>query len=151
MTNAAVTARAGNTHASIGVRKPVLTAALLSAAMTVVLVIRDTNDGPAWRVSLVVSILVAFAAWLVFGVAVQRALAKHSAAATARRSLTLGVLTVLSIALFWSAIPPILAIGTFVLAADARNQSGHPPWPAALGAGLAGLGLVAGLTLTVVG
>lgn len=148
MTHATVTSPTTYTD----VRRPALAAVLLSAAMTVFLVIRDTNDGPAWRVSLVLSATVAILSWIVFGATVRRTLAKDSAAASAQRALILGVLAALSLLAFWMAITPVFAIAALVLAGHARGR--HPegaPRHAAIGAGLAACGLIAGLVLSVVG
>ena len=147
MTQATAThVRAG--AANPAVRHPVPVAVALSAAMTIVLLIKNTNDGPAWRVSLVLAAAVALFSWLVFGVAVKRALGRESRTISARRSLMFGVVTVLSLAAFWLALPPIFAVAAFVLASHAASH-GPSSWPARAGSVLGALGLVAALVLTV--
>ena len=66
-------------HASPATRPPSVLrpaglAGLLSAILTGILVARNTNDGPAWRVSLVLAACVLAFTALVFGLVVRRVL-----------------------------------------------------------------------------
>jgi hypothetical protein len=132
-------------------RKLALAAVLASAVMTAVLVVRNTNDGPAWRVSLVLGTAIALMSWIVFGVAVPRARNRNDVRVTARRSLVLGVVTLLATAAFWMAVQPVFAAGALLLAAEARARSadGRLPATAAIGVVLTIVGLLAGIALTV--
>jgi F0F1-type ATP synthase assembly protein I len=124
----------------------------LSIASLVVLLIRNTNDGPVWRVSLIVGALIAVLTAIVFGVVVCRVLAKRSAQSSTRAALVLGVLAVLSIVAFWLAVPPIFGIAAVVLVLDARDRRPFPhEWTATLAGVLGVLGTVAGLALSCTG
>ena len=87
--------------------RPAGIAILASAVLTAILLARDTNDGPAWRVGLVLGVSIAAAAALVFGLAVRLALRKDSARTSAWTALALGVVTALSVGAFWLAVPPV--------------------------------------------
>jgi hypothetical protein len=121
---------------------PLLAALAAGAAMSVLLVVKNTNDGPAWRVTLVLSIAIALVSWLVFGRVVARA---ATARAASRRALILGIVTLLATAVFWMAVQPVLAAGTFVLARRSSSSAA-----ARVGLVLAALGFAAGVVLTVV-
>ena len=134
-----------------GVLRPAGTAVLLSAILTAVLLARNTNDGPAWRVGLILAaVVVAFTA-LVFGLVVRRVLRKGSARVSAWTSLVLGVLAVASLVVFWLALPPVFAVGALVLARDARDRRPFRGESVALiGAVLAGLGTLTAFAITVI-
>jgi hypothetical protein len=68
---------------------------------------------------LVVLAIIAVGALAVFGWAVPRSAGSPAAGRTA---LVLGVLGVLSIAAFWSGLPPVLATGAAVLGWTARDR-----------------------------
>jgi hypothetical protein len=94
--------------------------------------------------------LVGFAivgAAVVFGVVVTRGL-RVAPEQTARRSLSLVVagVGVVSIVVFWTGLPVILAAGAAALALDARRRLGRLP-----GTGTAALVLAALITVTAVG
>lgn len=92
---------------------------------------RSSGDG-AWGYDQTtglagVLLLVAFAAAgvaVVFGVIVPRGLAV-APERTAVRALALVTASVLSIVVFWSGLPVILAAGATVLALDARTRTGR--------------------------
>ena len=126
------------------VLRPAGIAILVSAVLAAILLIRDTNDGPAWRVGLVLAAAIAVGAALVFGLAVRRALGKDSARTSAWAAVILGVVTVLSFGVFWLAVTPVFGVGALALARDARDR--RPFRGEALattGAVLAILGMVA--------
>jgi hypothetical protein len=134
-----------------GVLRPAGTAVLLSAILSAVLLARNTNDGPAWRVGLVLAAVVLAFTALVFGLVVRRALRKGSARVSAWTSLVLGILAVASFAVFWLALPPVFAVGALVLARDARDRRPFRGEGLALtGAVLAGLGTVAAFAMAVI-
>jgi hypothetical protein len=143
-------------HAAIADRPSVgraATAAVgLSIASLIVLLILNTNDGPVWRVSLIVGALIAVLTAVVFGVVVRRALAGRSPRSSTRAALVLGVLAVASIVAFWLAVPPIFGVAAMALALDARDRRPFPhEWTATLAGVLGVLGTVAGLALSCTG
>jgi hypothetical protein len=87
---------------------------------------------------------------VVFGVVVTRGL-HRPAEAEARRSLVLAVTGVLSVVVFWTGLPIILAIGALVLANDARARLGRIPATASIAIALATLTAVAAVQLALVG
>ena len=131
-----------------GVLRPAGIAILLSAVLTGVLIARDTNDGPAWRVGLVLGAAVVIGAAVVFGLAVRLTLRKGSARTSALVALALGVLTVLSVAVFWLALPPVFGVAALTLARDARDRRPFRGEALAItGAVLATLGTVAAFAI----
>jgi len=68
---------------------------------------------------IVVLVIVVVAIGIVFGVVVPRAV---SGANAARTAVILSVLGVLTIVVFWSGLPPVLAIGGIVLARSAGSS-----------------------------
>jgi hypothetical protein len=127
-----------------GVLRPAGLAILLSAVLTAILIARDTNDGPAWRVGLVLGAAIVIGTALVFGLAVRLALRKGSARTSAWTALALGVLTVLSVVVFWLALPPVFGVAALTLARDARDRRPFRGEAiAVIGAVLATLGTVA--------
>ena len=130
------------------VLRPAGIAILLSAVLTGVLIARDTNDGPAWRVGLVLGAAVVIGAAVVFGLAVRLTLRKGSARTSALVALALGVLTVLSVAVFWLALPPVFGVAALTLARDARDRRPFRGEALAItGAVLATLGTVAAFAI----
>jgi uncharacterized membrane protein YgcG len=106
----------------------VAAAALLSALGTFgVLAEGDTH---ATREYLVVLAIIGVAALAVFGWAVPRALASPAVGWTA---VVLGGLALVSVAAFWSGLPPVLAAGALILGwaqhetsrAESRSRSAH--------------------------
>jgi hypothetical protein len=132
------------------VRRQAAMAVALSAALAIILLIRNTNDGPAWRVSLILGTCIALASWLVFGVVVRRALRHDSPVTSARRAVVLGVVTVLSVGVFWMALSPIFAVGALTLAAESHRHGANTR-TAKTAAVLAFAGLAASLVLSLVG
>ena len=133
-----------------GVLRPAGLAVLASAVLTAILLAKDTNDGPAWRVGLVLAAAVIVCTALVFGLVVRRVQRGGSARAAAWASLILGILTVVSLGAFWLALPGVFAVAALVLARDARDR--RPFRGAALataGAALAVLGAVAAVVISV--
>jgi FtsH-binding integral membrane protein len=134
------------------VLRPAGLAVLLSAILSVILIARNTNDGPAWRVGLVLTAFVLAFTGIVFGLVVRRVLHKGSARASAWTALVLGVLAVLSLAVFWLALTPVFAVAALVLARDARDRRPFRGEAIAVtGAILAALGTVAAFALTSIG
>jgi hypothetical protein len=146
----AVTKSSGNLLRFLA-RKSRLKAVLLSAVMAAVLVGRNTNDGPAWRVSLVLAALIAVGTWLVFGVATPRVIRRQRVSTSAWGTAVLAGFTLLSVGVFWTALTPIFAFGAFTLAADTQERRSPAPWPARLGSALAGIGLLTSLVLALIG
>lgn len=104
------------------VLRPAGIAIALSAVLTAILLVRNTNDGPAWRVGLVLAAAIAVSAALVFGLAVRGALRKESARTSAWAALALGIMTVLSFGVFWLAVTPVFGVAALALARDARDR-----------------------------
>ena len=77
------------------------------------------EDGSNVGEYLVVLVIVLVAIGIVFGVVIPRAL---SGANAARTAVILSVLGVLTVAVFWSGLPPVLAIGGIVLARSAGSS-----------------------------
>jgi F0F1-type ATP synthase assembly protein I len=125
-------------------------AVALSVLDLIVLLIHNTNDGPVWRVSLIVGVTVAVLTAIVFGVVTRRTLAKQSAKSSTRAALVLGVLAVLSIVAFWMAVPPIFGVAAVALAVDARDRRPfRHDWVATLAGVLGVVGTAAGLVLAI--
>ena len=127
-------------------------AVLLSAILTAIIIARNTDNGPAWRVGLILgAVVLAFTA-LVFGLVVRLVLRKGSAAASAKTALVLGILAAASLVVSWLALPPVFAVGALVLARDARDRRPFRGESlAAIGAVLAALGTMAAFAVTFVG
>jgi hypothetical protein len=114
--------------------------------------------GPGeWRLSThdlnQVPLLVGFAlvgAAVVFGVVVARGL-RTAPRRTARRSLLLTAVGVLSMVVFWTGLPVILAAGAATLALDARRRLGRLPGTATAALVLAALITVAAVWLAFTG
>jgi len=145
------TPRPAATHAS-ETRRAATIAVAVSAASLIVLLIRNTNDGPAWRVSLIVAVAIAGVTAIVFGVVVRRILAKQSPKSSTRAALVLAVLALLSSVAFWLAVPPIFGVAAATLAIDARDRRPfRRDWLATLAGVLGVLGVGAGLVLSCIG
>lgn len=151
MSNATVTSPA-YTSDQPDLRRATGLAVALSIAMGIVIILRNTDSGPAWRVGLVLAVAIAIATAIVFGVVARRSLAKPSPISAARAGLVLGVLAVLSVGVFWLAVTPVFGVAAALLAKDARDRA--PFRGEALGTvgGILGiLAVVAGLVLSCVG
>ena len=130
------------------VLRPAGIAILLSAVLAAVLIARDTNDGPAWRVGLVLGAAIVVGTLLVFGLAGRLALRKGSARTSAWTALAFGVVTVLSVVVFWLALPPVFGVAALMLARDARDRRPFRGEALAItGAVLAILGTVAAFAI----
>lgn len=125
-------------------------AAATCVAMTSTLLVRDFNQGPTWRVTLVIVSVVTIVSSLVIK-KVRRILDRNDPSASARCALVFGVLTVLSVVAFWVAVPPIFAAAAVITAQASRRQGASTPSRTVLGTTLAGIGLTAGLALAFVG
>ena len=101
----------------------------------------DTSGGGGWSGLALLVAIVAVAAVLV-GLATSRARGVAPERA-ARRALVLGVLAVVTIAVFWTGLPPVLAGGAAGVAVDSRRRLGRLPAAAAVALVLAVL-VVAG-------
>ena len=127
-------------------------AVLLSAILTAVLIARDTNNGPAWRVGLILAAIVVALTVLIFGLVVRRALRRESARASAWTALVLGVGAVASLVVFWLAVPPVFGVAALMLARDARDRRPfRGEAVAVIGAVLAVLGTVAAFAVSAIG
>jgi hypothetical protein len=93
---------------------------------------------------------VALGLGVVFGVVVTRGLASAEQAER-RRALALAIAGALSLAVFWTGLPVILAAGATVLALDARTRLGRTPATAVITLLLAALTTVAAAALALVG
>ena len=134
-----------------GVLRPAGLAVLLSAVLTGIVIARNTNDGPVWRVGLVLAAFVLAFTAIVFGLVVRRVLGRNSARASAWTALVLGVIAVLSLAVFWLALSPVFSVAALVLARDARDRRPFRGEALAVaGAVLAALGTVAAFAITAV-
>lgn len=134
------------------VARPAGLAVLLSAILTAILIARDANDGPAWRVGLVLAAVVVATTALVFGLVVRRALRRESARACAWTALVLGLLAAVSLVVFWLALPPVFGVAALTLARDARDRRPfRGEAVAGIGAVLAVLGTVAAFAVSAIG
>jgi hypothetical protein len=103
------------------------------------------GDEQGTKEFLVVCATIAVAAAIVFGLVVPRGLQREAAGATA---LTLSILGLVTVAVFWSGLPPILAGGGALLGwAGRRADRGRGMCRAAIGIGA--LALVAYLVIYV--
>lgn len=93
----------------------------------------DTNGGWAALAALVAFVAVAL---ILVGLATARARAVPPER-TAVRALVLAALGALTVAVFWTGVPPVLAGGAAGLALDARRRLGRLPVPAAVALALA--------------
>jgi hypothetical protein len=101
----------------------------------------DTSGGGGWGGLALLVALVAVGALLV-GLATSRA-RRVAPERTARRALVLAALGVVTIVVFWTGLPPVLAAGAAGLALDSRSRLGRFPAAGAVALGLAVL-IVAG-------
>lgn len=152
MSDTALTTPQSTATTPPSVGRPTAVAVGLSVASLIVLLIRNTDDGPVWRVSLIVGVTVAVLTAIIFGFVTRRTLAKQSPRSSTRAALVLGVLAVLSNVAFWMAVPPIIGTAAVVLAMDARDRRPfRHDWIATLAAALGAIGAAAGLVLSCVG
>jgi hypothetical protein len=86
----------------------------------------------------------------VFGAAVVPGL-RRAPEASARRSLVLAVLAAVSIAVFWTGLPVILAAGAALLALDARTRLRRTSVPTAAALALAALASLSAVALAFTG
>ena len=95
----------------------------------------DFSGGGGWGA---LALLAAFVAgWaLLVGLATSRARGVEPER-TARRALVLAVLGVVTIVVFWTGLPPVLAGGAAGLAVDSRRRLGRLPAVGAVALGLA--------------
>ena len=133
------------------VLRPAGLAVLLSAILTAIMLARDTNNGPAGRVGLVLAIAVLAGTALVFGLVVRPVLRRNSGRASAWTALILGLVTIASLVVFWLALPPVFGVAALTLARDARDRRPfRGETIAAIGAVLAGLATVAAFAITAI-
>lgn len=141
-----------STRIDTSARRPAVLAVALSAVMTVVLIIRDTDSGPAWRVGLILGAAIVLSTAVVFGLVVRRTLAKANARSSAKAALILGIVAALSFVVFWMAVTPIFGVGAVLLARDARDRRPfRGEAMATVGAVLGALGTVAAVVFSFVG
>jgi hypothetical protein len=86
----------------------------------------------------------------VYALAVRRAESHEDAASRTRAALILGACSVLSIAVFWTGLPTVLAAGAVLLGYDARRAGGAGAMPY-VAAGLGCLAFVAAIVLAWTG
>ena len=103
---------------------------------------RDDSFSDFWPLA----VFIVLAALLVFGLVVRSA----SPGNAGMRALVLGVLAVLSILVFWSGLPAVLAFAAFTCSLVA-GRGGASSWMPKAGLALAGLALVAATVLAFTG
>lgn len=117
-------------------QRAVAPVAIGSIALATVLAAAGTwaeGDGQGTREFLIVCAIIAVAAAVVFGWVVPRGLQREAAGATA---LALSILGLLTVAAFWSGLPPILAGGGVLLGWAGRHADrGRGMCLAAIGVG----------------
>lgn len=154
MTSTTSTSSADPTSATDSARTPLLAA--LAVAVACLLAAVGTFTDPTGNSPeadhtvgdyLVVVGIVLVAAAVVFGLVVRTADRGNAA----RRAVVLGVLAVLSLAVFWAGLPPVLAIGAIACALAARDSDGRFSGGATAGLALGGLALVGAVVLAVFG
>jgi hypothetical protein len=96
----------------------------------------ELPDDDALREFLVVTGMIAVSTAIVFGVVIPRALSRGGSGGAA---LTLSLLGLLLSPAYWSAVPPVLAIGGIVLAQRTRETASPRLTRAAILAGVVGL------------
>ncbi len=109
----------------------------------------DFGGNGGWA-SLAVLVALVTVAVVLVGLATARARVAPPLRA-ARRALVLAVLGVLTVVVFWTGAPAVLAGGATGLALDARRRAGRLPGTAAAAVALAALALVAAVVLAVTG
>ncbi|MCZ2860148.1 hypothetical protein [Blastococcus sp. VKM Ac-2987] len=109
----------------------------------------DFAGNGGWAALASIAAFVAVAVVLV-GLATDRARAVPPER-TARRALVLAVLGVVTLAVFWTGVPPVLAGGAAGLALDSRRRAGRLPTAAAAGGALAVLVVATALWLAFTG
>ena len=123
-----------------------------AAASAIVLLIRNVDDGPVWRVGSIHAATIVVISLLVYRVGMRRAIAKADGRASARTAIVLSLLGVLSILVFWMAVPPLFGVAAVALALDARDRRPFRGQRLADVAGVLGaLVTVVGLVLAFVG
>jgi len=135
-------------------RTPVL--AVLSLALSAVLTAigtfwdltgNDHGSGSQVGPYLVAVGIAAVACLIVFGLVVRRAERGHPG----RRSAVLGVLSVVTIPVFWTGLPPVLAVGAVATALTDRDVTGRFGAASKAVLGLAGIALAAAVLFAIVG
>lgn len=152
MSDTALPTRTTAATSAPSVRLPATIAVALCVASLIPLLIHNTNDGPVWRVSLIIGIAVAILTTAVFGLVARRTLAKNSPASSTRAALILGIVAVLTNAVFWMAVPPIFGVAAVALMVDARDRRPfRHAWLASLAGALGVIGTAACLVLSFIG
>lgn len=128
-------------------RSTAAVAAVLGSAMAAALAAWGTFGDELHQTSdyLIVFAIIGVAAAVVFGWIVPRGLRKESAGATA---LSLSVLGLLTIAVFWSGLPPVLAAGGAVLGLAGWNAR-RGAWLCRAAVVVAALALVADIAVYI--
>lgn len=108
------------------------------------------SEGQGIGELLLIAVFAAIGTAVVFGVVVARGL-RRAPEGTARVALVVAVVGLLSLAVFWTGLPAILAAGAAALAVDARNRLGRAPAAVGLALGLAGLTVVGATWLALSG
>jgi hypothetical protein len=108
------------------------------------------GDGAGWGTLAVLAAIVVVAAFVV-GLATARGRAATDPSRTARLALLLAVLGAMTILVFWTGLPAVLAGGATGLAVDARGRLGWLPVPAVTAVVLAGLTAAAAIYLALAG
>jgi hypothetical protein len=118
----------------------------------IVLLIRNVDDGPVWRVGSILAATIVVVSLLVYRVGMRRAIAKADGRASTRAAIILSLLGVLSIVVFWMAVPPLSGVAAVGLALDARDRRPFRGRRLAdVACALGALVTVAGLVLAFVG
>lgn len=105
----------------------------------------DSGGGTSMREYLIVAAIILVATALVFGLVVRTA----SESSGGTRALVLAVVGVLSLVVFWSGLPPVLAFGSIGCAMQAR--AGSFPITAKVALGLSAVTLVLAVAGAIAG
>jgi ABC-type sulfate transport system permease subunit len=101
--------------------RPAAIAVALAVGLLVLEYVLATPSEDALRQFLVVLAIIAVGMGIVFGVVVPRAVARGGSPGLA---LTLSLLGLLFAGVFWSGLPPVLAMGGIAVARSGRDQGG---------------------------
>ena len=126
-------------------------AAVLGAGAALVLTavgtFKDESGVEGWREYGITSAVVLVVTAIVFWLAVRTANASNAGA----RSLTLGIVALLGLALFWLGLPAVLAAASICCALVRREQDGRFGAAAATGTAISAVATVLAVVIAIVG